>query len=298
MLWPFLEVRRRWMRSSRRSISGWDSPTGRQSSRSPQVEQAVRSLSRLSGCTDEDVDMSRSPVITMPLRAFDPNQAALKRAEYPPVCVPKVAANDAALWIFGANPTTIRRRYPTPSTRHDTTRHDTNHDSAGLPGDRPGSVAELRAQRTTLHLLSDGRPLRRGVRRTRLSELVVQARSRRDRAAPVAVRASPVLRHDLLLLRLQQDRHPGSRSCRQVPALSRARSRVGVGIPRWRPAPLPVALGRWHADVPAARPAPRTDGHYLPALQAGTRWRVFDRDRPAQRRPHLRPERPHTRRLL
>ena len=87
------------------------------------------------------------------------------------------------------------------------------------------------------------------------------AQSRAAAAAAVAVRAHPVLQHDLLLLRVQQGDHQGPRALGQVHPLRRPRDRHRRRADRGRAAGRAAALGRRHADVPRARRDVDADGH-------------------------------------
>ena len=156
-------------------------------------------------------------------------------------------------------------------------------------GHRPGADPQVRRERTALHVVSDRRSLRRGVRRAAAAPVARQAQHRRLQPAALALRAPAVLRHALLLLRVQQDRDSRPREIGQVYQVlgegigaaraarraSRARCTRCTGAAARRPSSRARRCARWctRSRRSFAR-APRT--------------RVLDRDRPAQRRarPH------------
>jgi hypothetical protein len=81
----------------------------------------------------------------------------------------------------------------------------------------------------------------------------------------VIIRAHPVLQHHLLLLRLQQDHHQGSRPFRQVHQVFGQGNR-DAGAAGWQPRRGPVALRRRHADLPQRRRNAPADGHHPQAF--------------------------------
>ena len=98
-----------------------------------------------------------------------------------------------------------------------------------------------------------------------------QRRRRRRRVAAVALRAHPVLRIAVLLLRLQQDHHQAPRAGGRVPdATWRARSTC---TPRSSARGQPVTqlhLGGGTPTFLSRRRTARADGH---AARAASRWR-------------------------
>ena len=118
-----------------------------------------------------------------------------------------------------------------------------------------------------------------------LRQWLAQAQHRRHQPAALALRAPAVLRHALLLLRLQQDRDPRPRQIGQVYQVLGA----GIGAARRRcwAATARVAELHWGGGTPTflAREEMRALMHALDAqLRARAAGRVLDRDRPAPRR--------------
>ncbi len=114
-------------------------------------------------------------------------------------------------------------------------------------------------------------------------QAVAGVRNRGGMHAAVALPAHPVLRHRLLLLRLQQDRHQAPGEGADLPRLPEARNRVaGAALRRHQPGRT-AASRRRHADLPVRCADGRPDGARAPLLplRARRHRRVLDRGRPA-----------------
>ena len=144
-------------------------------------------------------------------------------------------------------------------------------------GNRSGADPQVRRQRPALHVLSDRGSLCRGLRRggpTR--HWLRQTQHRRHQAAAFAVRAPAVLRHDLLLLRVQQGRDARPRTLREVYQVPRQGTRRCC-----RDCWAPNARFRqmhWGGGTPtflSRDEMARTDVRVLRAIRASRRLRVL-----------------------
>jgi hypothetical protein len=125
-------------------------------------------------------------------------------------------------------------------------------------GLRPRADQALRPERPALHLLSDRGGVRPGLRRRALCRGL--PRDQRQRSAAVAVLPHPLLRHRLLLLRLQQDRHQGPQPGPALPGPGLQGDGDAVGAVRRRSRGRAAALGRRHADLHQPGADARADG--------------------------------------
>nr|GEU28320.1 hypothetical protein [Tanacetum cinerariifolium] len=152
----------------------------------------------------------------------------------------------------------------------------------------PGRLTPLRP---ALHVVPHGRPL---PARLRLRPVPGSGGGTAHAAQPataVAVHPHPVLQHDLLLLRLQQDRHPRPRQGRHLPGLPETGARH-AGPPVCRHGPdRAAALRRRHADLPERPPDGRPDELSARELRFRIRCagRILDRDRSAHRHARAHP---------
>ena len=154
------------------------------------------------------------------------------------------------------------------------------------PRHRPGE--EVRRIRSSLHLVPHRRPLPRRRHRRAVRRRAPRAQPGAADGAAFAVRAHPVLQHDLLLLRVQQGDHQGPRAQRQVHQVRGSRDRDRERPRRGRPEGRAAALGRRHADVPRAGRDVDADGDAARPLRVRARRRDLDRGRSAQGRPPTR----------
>ena len=93
------------------------------------------------------------------------------------------------------------------------------------------------------------------------------------RSAPVAVLPHPLLRHGLLLLRLQQARHQGPHPGPALPGAGLPGAGDAAGAVRPRPHRRATALGRRDPDLHQPRPDGGADGGDPPPLHPGGRQR-------------------------
>lgn len=147
-------------------------------------------------------------------------------------------------------------------------------------------AAPLRPSRPALHLVPDGPAIPCRLRRAGTPPGRRVEQRGPDPQAPVALRARPVLREPLLLLRLQPRDHARQDTRGRVPRTAVPGDRPRGGPVRSRPRADPGALRRRHAELPVSGAIVRNGRHDRNALpyRTGCRSRHLDRTRPAPRR--------------
>jgi oxygen-independent coproporphyrinogen-3 oxidase len=126
---------------------------------------------------------------------------------------------------------------------------------------RPATDPQIRCQWAALHLLSHGGPLRRGLQCRRAATGWPSGHGGRGKQTALIILPHPVLQYDLLLLRLQQDHHQGSRrSAKYLKYLGKEIAMQAACLDGSRDV-TPAAPRRRHADLPVPRRNARADGH-------------------------------------
>src|SRR5665213_487997 len=125
--------------------------------------------------------------------------------------------------------------------------------------------------RTAIYLVPDGGSLWRRLHRRRLRACAAGAKRRAPGTAAFTLCTSAILQHDLLLLRLQQDRYPRPWALGEIYPLPWPRDRHRLRTDRSCASSSAAALGRWHADIPRARGVGAADANAAQRLCDRTR---------------------------